>query len=270
MQARNSNRQRLILRIGRGTMSFATFSEEDDRQPAILYEPYVVMSGVSIAANLREAVKTSDLLHQAPPRVRLMLDTDVLLVPVDLFSEQSMDDMLHHAFPQTEPDATYFNVVPDLNCVALFAINRDLRLVVDDHFSDVQVIAAASPVWRHLHQRSYTGASRKLFGYFHERRLDVFSFQQNRFRFFNSYEAGRSHDALYFLLYVWRQLQLSAADDELHIAGDAPDSEWLNAQLRRYLSHVFTVNPQADFLQSAVQLPKGMPYDMQTLLLKGR
>ncbi len=269
MQARNNTRHRLTLRIGRGTMAFATLSNNDE-QKSIVYEPYVVKSGVSIAANLREAFKTSDLLLQAPPRVQLMLDTDVLLVPVDLFSEQTMDDMLHHAFPLTEPDATCYNVVPDLNCVALFAINRDLRLVVDDHFSDVQIIAAASPVWRHLHQRSYTGASRKLYGYFHERRLDVFCFQQNRFRFFNSYEAGRSHDALYFLLYVWRQLQLSAVDDELHIAGDVPEQEWLMAQLRRYLSRVFTVNLQADFQQSALLLPKGMPYDMQTLFLKGR
>ena len=269
MQAKSNTKQRLTLRIGRGTMAFAAYSSNEGQQ-SIVYEPYVVKSGVSIAANLREAFKTSDLLLQAPPRVRLMLDADVLLVPVDLFSEQTMDDMLHHAFPQTAQDVTCFNVVPDLNCVALFAINRDLRLVVDDHFSDVQVVAAASPVWRHLHQRSYTGASRKLFGYFHERRLDVFCFQQNRFKFFNSYEAGRSHDALYFLLYVWKQLQLSVADDELHLAGSIPDQEWLTAQLRRYLQRVFIVNPQADFQQSAVRLPNGMPYDLQTLFLIGR
>ncbi|MBQ8128288.1 MAG: DUF3822 family protein [Prevotella sp.] len=269
MQARSKTKHRLTLRIGRGTMAFAMYSN-DEGQQSILYEPYVVKSGVSIAANLREAFKTSDLLLQAPPRVRLMLDTDVLFVPVDLFSEQTMDDMLHHAFPETEQDAVCYNVVPDLNCVALFAVNRDLRLVVDDHFSDVQVIAAASPVWRHLHQRSYTGASRKLFGYFHERRLDIFSFQQNRFKFFNSYEAGRSHDAIYFLLYVWKQLQLNAVDDGLHLAGNMPEQEWLLTELRRYLQRVFTVNPQADFQQSAVRLPNGMPYDLQTLFLIGR
>ena len=83
MQLANKNKQRLTLRIGRGTMAFATYA--DDERTAVVYEPYVVKSGVSIAANLREAFKTSDLLLQAPPRVRVMLDTDVLMVPVELF-----------------------------------------------------------------------------------------------------------------------------------------------------------------------------------------
>ncbi len=268
MQVANRNKQRLSLRIGRGSMAFATF--KDDRQTSVVYEPYVVKSGVSIAANLREAFKTSDLLLDAPSRVRVMLDTDVLMVPVELFSEQTKDDMVHHAFPGTEQDAVYYNVVPDLNCVALFAMNRDLRLVIDDHFTDVQVMAAASPVWRHLHQRSYTGGGRKLYGYYHERRLDVFCFQQNRFKFFNTFQAGRSHDALYFLLYVWKQLQLNSRLDEIHLAGDIPEQDWLIGQLHRFVQQVFTVNPQADMQASSPTLPAGMPYDLQTLYIKGR
>lgn len=268
MQTQNKTKGRLTLRIGRGTMSFATIAANEAQ--TVVYEPYVVKSGVSIAANLREAFKTSDLLLQATQRVRVMLDTDVLMVPVEQFSEQTMDEMLHHAFPQTVKDTTFFNVLPDLNCVAVFAMNRDLRLVVDDHFNDVQLIAAASPVWRHLHQRSYTGSGRKLYGYFHEKRLDIFCFHQNRFKFFNSFEAARSHDGLYFLLYVWKQLQLSRTDDELHIAGDVPDRDWLMDELRRYLQRVYTVNPQADLQESAMLLPKGMPYDLQTLFVKGR
>jgi len=268
MQLANKNKQRLTLRIGRGTMAFATYA--DDERTAVVYEPYVVKSGVSIAANLREAFKTSDLLLQAPPRVRVMLDTDVLMVPVELFSEETKDDIMHHAFPDTTQDVIYYNVVPDLNSVAIFAINSDLRLVIDDHFTDVQMIASASPVWRHLHQRSYIGNARKLFGYFHERHLDIFCFQQNRFKFFNSYEAARKNDALYFLLYVWKQLGLNSETDELHLAGDATDFEWLNAQLHRYVQRVFTVNPMADFSNLSVAIPKGMPYDLQTLYVKGR
>ena len=267
MEANNNTRARLTMRIGRGTLAFATIGA--DRQ-SVVYEPFVVKSGVSIAANLREAFKTSDLLLQAPPRVLLMVDADVLLVPVEQFSEETMDDMLHHAFPQSKGDLTTYNVVPDLNSVAIFPIGRDLRLVVDDHFSDVQTSIAASPVWRHLHKRSYTGQNRKLYGYFHEKRLDVCCFQQNRFRFFNTFEAGRSHDALYFLLYVWKQLQLSAESDELHLAGNVPDAEWLTSQLRRFVQRVFTVNLQADSQPSALTLPPGMPYDLQTLYLQGR
>ena len=67
-----------------------------------------------------------------------------------------------------------------------------------------------TPVWRHLHQRSFTGHRNKLYGYFHSKRLDLFSFQQNRFKFCNSFEASHAYDALYFLLYTWKLLRLEA------------------------------------------------------------
>ena len=49
------------MRVGRGTLSFAMPS--DDAESTIDFEPYVVKSGVSLAANLREAFKTADLMR---------------------------------------------------------------------------------------------------------------------------------------------------------------------------------------------------------------
>jgi hypothetical protein len=259
--------KQLTIRMGRNTLSFVTATDGGED---IVYEPYVVKSGVSMAANLREAFKTSDLLLQAPPRVRVLTDSDVLTVPVEMFSEQEAALLHTHAFPEKAQEAMSFNVLPDLNAVAVFSMNRDLRLVLDDHFQSVRLISAVTPVWRHLHQRSFTGSRQKLYGYFHERRLEVFSFQQNRFKFCNSFEANRPQDALFFLLYVWKQLQLQAEYDELHIVGDIPEEEWMLNELRKYLQKVFIINPAADFQQAPATEVKGMPYDLMTLLVKGR
>jgi len=268
MEENRNVRQQLTIRVGRGTLSFAM---PDNNGQDILFEPYVVKSGVSMAANMRDAFKQSDLLQQPlPTRCRILTDSDVLMVPVEMFSEDTMEEMHHHAFPHGEQDVILYNVLPDLNAVAVLSVNRDLRTVVDDHFHSVRFIAALSPVWRHLHQRSFTGTRYKLYGYFHEKRLEVFSFQKNRFRFCNSFDAARSHDALYFLLYVWNQLQLQPEFDELHIVGDIPDEEWLLQELRRYLQKVYVINPSADFNRHPVTDIKSMPYDLQTLYVKGR
>lgn len=256
------NRQRLTIRIGRGTLSFSMQSGESQD---IIYEPYVVKSGVSMAANLREAFKKADLLLQPLPRVRVLIDSDVLMVPIEQFDEKTMEDMHNYAFPRREQDAVCYNVLPDLNAVAVFSMNKDLRLVIDDHFRDVRLITAVSPVWRHLHQRSFTGSRHKLYGYFHEKRLEVFSFRQNRFKFCNSFEAARAHDSLYFLLYVWKQLQLQPEYDELHIVGDIPDQEWMLKELRKYLQKAYIVNISADFNQHPATEVKGMPYDLVAL-----
>ncbi len=284
MPETNSIKQRLTIRIGRDTLSFAQpattgISTETGQAVVgkqVVFEPCVVKSGVSMAANLREAFKHSDLLLNPLPRVRVLIDSDVLIVPVECFDERLMEEMYYHAFPRNDvkgerkEDAVYYNVLPDLNAVAVFAMNKDLRLVIDDHFQDVRLITAMSPVWRHLHQRSFTGARHKLYGYFHEKRLEVFCFHQNRFKFCNTFEASRAHDSLYFLLYVWKQLQLDPEYDELHIVGDIPKEEWLTEELKRYLQKAYVINPKADFNNHPVTEIKGMPYDLQTFFVKGR
>jgi hypothetical protein len=263
----SNTKQRLTIRIGRHTLSFSQPTEDDSD---VVYEPYVVKSGVSMAANLREAFKTSELLMTPQKRVRVVIDADVLMVPVESFNEEQMETLYFHAFPKKEQLAVYYNVLPDLNCVAVFGMNKDLRLVIDDHFQDVNLVIAMSAVWRYLHQRSFTGNRNKLYGYFHEKRLEIFNFQQNRFKFCNAFDASRAHDSLYFLLYVWKQLQLEPEHDELHIVGEIPDQEWLVSELKRFLQNAYVINPEADFNHHPITEIKSMPYDLQTLFIKGR
>lgn len=263
----NLSTQRLTIRIGRNTLAMLVQHTDSEE---LFYEPYVVRSGVSMAANLRDAFKTSDLLLQAPPRVRVLIDSDVLMVPVEQFEEAAMGELHSHAFPRHEQDIIYYNVVPDLNAVAVFNMNKDLRLVLDDHFQDVRLVTTVQPVWRYMHQRSFTGVRYKLYAYFHEKRLEVFSFQQNRFKFCNSFDAARPKDAVFFLLYVWNTLQLQAEYDELHIMGDMPGENAILDELRQYLQKVYVINPAADFNQHPITAVKGVPYDLQVLVARGR
>ncbi len=262
-------RQRLVIRTGRNTLSFSV-AEKPTSETRVTFEPYTVKSGMSMAANLREALKTAALPAEGFKRAMVMVDAPVLMVPVDLFVEDEAENLYHYTFTRKESDAILHNVLPELNAVAVFAVNKDLRLVVDDHFHDVKFVCAMSPVWRHLHRRSFTGNRAKLYGCFHDGWLDIFSYTQNRFKFFNTFEAANAGDALYYLLYVWKQLRLQAEQDELHLAGDLPDAEWLTGELRKYLRRAYVIDPAGDFDNAPAALVKGMPYDLMTLYVRGR
>ena len=264
------SQQRVIIRIGKGSLSFTRTNAADGERP-IVFEPYIVKGGISLAANLREALKMPELVPDAIRRSRILLDVPSMLVPVEQFSEEEIETIFNHTFPprQERRDILY-NVLPNLKTVCLFAINKDLHRVITDRFDDVQVIQAMTPVWNHLHQRSFTGRRSKLYGYFHDKRLDIFSFQQNRFKFCNSFEASHTNDILYFLLYVWKQLHLDSQHDELHIVGDIPQQEQLLQELKRYLQKAYAINPAADFQQAPATQVKGMPYDLMTFIVKGR
>lgn len=267
MQQTMNNRQKITIRIAASTLSF---SIAEDEGQTVHFEPFVVKSGVSMAANLREAFKTADLLQLPPTRALVAVDSDVLILPVEQFDENTIETLYRHAFPHTEQDTVLYNVLPDLNAVAAFAVNKDLKLVVDDHFRDVRFSVLMAPVWRHLHQRSFTGTRSKLYAYCHEQKLEVFSFHKNRFKFCNTFQTDKTPDMLYFLLYVWNQLQLNPKNDELHIVGDIPDEENLMAELKKFLQNAYLINPAADFNSHPVTEIKHMPYDLMTLYVKGR
>ena len=266
----NNIRQRLTIRISNNSLSFSAIDADEDRENPIVFEPYVVKSGISMAANLRTAFEESDLLSMGYTKARILVDAPVLLTPVELFDEQQTAQLYYHAYPRNEQNTILYNVLPDLNAVAIFAINRDLKVVIDDHFRDVQFISAMTPVWRHLHQRSFTGVRAKLYGYFHDQKLEIFSFQQNRFKFYNQFEVKREHDAVYFLLYVWKQLMMDAEGDEMHLVGSIPEQEWLTTELKKYIQKAYVINPSADFNRAPATQIKNMPYDLMTLFTKGR
>ncbi len=264
-------RGRIIIRIGQHHLSFTSVETAQADTP-INYEPYVMKSGISVAANLREALKGAALDKMGYFKALVLVDAPVLLIPVEIFEEPTMEAMYSHSFPRKEPTHVFYNVLPDLNAVAVFGVNKDLKTVLDDHFSDMKVIPVQLPVWRHLHKRSFTGAHSKLYSYLHDKKLDIFAFQKNRFKFYNQFETRRPGDVAYFQLYVWKQLQLDADHDELHLIGEQPGDmqDGLADNLRRFLKKVYVVNPQADFNRAPATKVKDMPFDLVTLLTKGR
>ncbi|MBR6275350.1 MAG: DUF3822 family protein [Prevotella sp.] len=265
----NQRRNRIVLRIGQHHLSFSSIDMMTSEAP-VTYEPYVIKSGISLAANLREALKGASLQQMGYQMALVMVDAPVLLIPIEVFEVSNMAEMYAHSFPSKEPQVLLYNVQPDLNAVAVYAINKDVKTVLDDNFPDLKMMAAVSPVWKHLHRRSFTGMRNKIYGYFHDGKLDIMAFQQNHFRFYNQFETSHTHDALYFLLYVWNQLMLDVNQDELHLVGEIREKELLLEELHQYLQNVYVINPTAEFNRAPATLVKGMPFDLVTLFTKGR
>ena len=259
-------RPRLTIRIGRHTLSFSAVDANNAN--GIVFEPYTVRSGISMAANLREAFKEIDLAANGWSRAMVLIDSPVLMMPVDEFRDNLKETLYRHAIMGHDGETVMSVVLPSLNAVAVYSINKDLKLVLDDHFSDVRFTHVCAPVWEHLYRRSFTGVRQKLYAYFHDKRLDVFSFQQNRFRFTNSFDTNLVPDAVYFMLNVWKQLAFDNRRDELHLVGELPERDALTQELRSFIQNVYVINPKAEFNRASITGINNLPYDLMTYFMK--
>ncbi len=255
-----------MIRAGYNSLSFSVVDKASET--SIRFEPYTVKSGISMAANLRQAFLDNDLLLQGYQKAGILLDTPTLLIPIEQSQDENLAALYRYTYEMGDSNTLIRKVLPNQNAVALFAINKDFKLVIEDHFPDVRYSPVCMSVWNYLQQRSFQGINRKLYGYFHDKKLDIFCFDKQRFRFSNAYEVKHGKDAIYFLLYVWNQLQMDAHKDELSLLGEIPDSAETIEQLKRYVRKVFALNPAAEFNRAPITRIKDMPFDLLTYYLR--
>ncbi|MDY6206845.1 MAG: DUF3822 family protein [Prevotella sp.] len=259
-KATDKDHRKVTIRIGKGTLSFSTTDETALHK--VVYEPYEVNRSISMAANMREAFKTSPLLQDPFSLAVTLVDTPVLLVPINEFEESEMQTLYHHSFTGIEYDTILHHMLPALNTVAVYSLNKDLKGVIEEHFDDTRHYPLCTPVWKCLQAKNHVGHAKKLFAYAHHGSLELFAFAPNRFRFCNHFSAVHANDAVYYILHVWQQLGMKAETDELHVIGNLPEEKSATEQLERFIARVVR-NSAAGLLQEApVSRLKAMPFDL--------
>ncbi len=232
----------IIIRVGQGTLAFLC----PDGNNAPVFRPYPVKSGMSIAANLRTAFKEESYLTGVGNKAVLLVSSPTLLIPTEQYQADETfdaDEVYGNVITGHKGEVKVISDISELYATAVFPVNSDLQMVVKDHFPIVDTRNVMVTVWQHLYNRYYeSGKQRRLFAYFHDKVVDICSFGQHRIHFANSFPAVHAHDALYYTLFIWKQLGMNQTDDELFIFGDMPHADWLLERYNTYLSHVNVID----------------------------
>ena len=132
-----SRQARLTIRIDGYALAFSAVAPQTEQ--GVVYSPYTVKSTMSIAANLRQALKEADLPNNGEwKRAHVMLGTPVMLEPTEEFQREQASLLYQHTITGMEGHTVISNVIPPLNAVAVYSIHKDLRTVIEDHFEDVK------------------------------------------------------------------------------------------------------------------------------------
>lgn len=234
-----ADEKKIIITVGTDKLHF-TVTETDG---TTVKHEYVIDKNMSVAANLREVFRKQSYMKAAKTtpegipciHAKLMVSTPVVLVPIEEdFEPKSSYDITITGYKY---DDKYVTEIPLLDAVAIYPINSDLKMVVDDNCSDVETGNVIIPVWQTLYKKYYTGTQeRNLFVYFFDGRMNICYFEHHRFRYANSFDMTNEEDMMYYILYVWKQLGMNATEDILSLCGDIPAT--LEEKLKVYIEKV--------------------------------
>ena len=239
----------LVIRLGRSVQTFLAHDASTGTDEVGTHETNI---GMSVPANLREAFRTQPLLSRDYASVTVLADVDVLVMPEDEFEEADSSTIYRHTFSGHDNDVVRHCPLERLHAVALLGLERDLLTVMSDHYPHAVFLPVCLPVWEHFSQQGETSRQR-LYGYFYDERLCVFSFSKSRMKFCNTFSATHAHDALFYLLSVFSQMGMKADRDEVVLLGTTPQQKWISDSLLGYVQRVE---------RGDIPLPSSLPLDM--------
>ena len=198
----------------------------------------------SLTANLRQAFRQTELLRQAYRRANVLVaGSRWTLLPLEMFDDDQAEQVLYYTHPASDHEVVGYNILKRLDAVVVYAVDRAVYDFVRQQWPEVRIYAQSTPLLEHFAYRSRMGNSRKLYAFVHGEYLNVYALDRGRLLLGNSMACRVTADRVYYLMYLWRQLGLDQARDELHLSGLLPQKEALVQELRRYVRQVFVANP---------------------------
>ena len=253
---------KLTIRITRNTITFTAPNTVIEGQTD--FEQYNMKAGIAVAANMRQALaecrlpqarrpahlaatapgETSEPSPQQSPQsqslydtVLVVIDTPLLLIPQEEYDAAAAPALYHHVNTlHTADDVATYPMAP-LNVVAAYALNPDLRFVLNETFRGVQFMPLLAPVLVEFSHQAWGGFQEKLFCYFHDKRIDTCAFRKGRVRLCSSFDMVQSPDAAYYILNAWHTLGMKRTDI-LCLAGNIMGLESLMKELRRFVKNI--------------------------------
>lgn len=226
------------------------------------FEPQITRNGISPAANMRMVLKNKPNLTQEYDNVLVTVDVPTLLMPEEDFNEEGLEEAYKSVYTTSDSIIIEHSQIESLKAVSAYGMNKDLKSVLTENFKHVQITPLMHKTWEYLNTRSQGRNAEKVYVYMHEGKMEVCSFIRNRFQFCNSFNIVDIHDALYFILGVWKHLGYSNVNGELFLVGTHEEWDWLANETRKFIPHTYQINPAADFNRAPVTSIEGIPFDL--------
>ncbi|MBQ9559462.1 MAG: DUF3822 family protein [Bacteroidaceae bacterium] len=222
--------QELSIRIYSDGFSFSTPQSQKDVKAA---------HGKSLHEALEEAFAANALLRPDYEEVNIYADYPSTRIPLDEFRSEEAQALYRLTLGQDSLTGMkmHYEMLPALEVIEVFAIESDIEEIILRHYPHATIHSYFGQLMNRMLARDkrMQGDNRRLYAHTNGRQLFLFSYNDGKLQFANSFEASSLSNQVYFLLYAWKQLGLQQAKDTCILLDNNKE---LEAELRRYLKNI--------------------------------
>ena len=260
-----SEQYTLSIRLSTDGFSFSIYNPLSGND--FYYRVYPVNTQRSMAANVKAFLAATDELKHPYKQTNILIHSfRYTPVPLELFEDEQMEAIFYQNLPQQKNEVILCNVLGKTNSVILFSLDKLTHLLLSEQFPAARFFSAVSPQIENLSYKSAQGNNLKLYANMHDRSVDAFAFNKGQLLLVNSFQTSGNNDINYYLLNLWQQLKFDQERDELHLIGQLESRKEVTACMQKYIRHVYSINPHAEFNQSESTPIEAIPFDIQSLI----
>lgn len=196
---------------------------------------------VPYISSLKELFFSQEFFTWSYKKVQIIqVSPDYTVVPEPLFEEERKEELFRFNSSSTDQHCLT-NVLKEEESRLIFGIYEEIyqfcsRTLVRSDF--IHHLTPQLWLWK---KQSQASAGRQMFVVLHARMLDIACYDRGNLLFVNSFAADQAEDALYYILYVWRQVGFDQLQDALYIYGNSLRRTKITAVLRTYVHSIHTL-----------------------------
>ena len=221
--------QELSIRIYSDGFSFYTPHSQKDVK---------VKEGETLNDVLEEAFRTNALLRPDYDEVHIYADYSSTRIPLDEFRSEEAQALYRLTFGKDSLQGMnmHYEMLPALEVIEVFVVDAEIEATILRHYPHASIHSYFGQLMNKMlsKDKRQRGSEKRLYVHSNGSQLFMFTYENGKLQFANSFEATTLSNQLYFLLYVWKQLGMDQRNDVCMLLSK---DKTLEAELRKYITH---------------------------------
>ena len=230
--------ERLILTIYTGPEHFSFSVFDPEKNGSYFYKELTGKNRSHVFSDFKN-VSFDHAFFSSPFRKVLIMNRtpNFAFVPASIYKDEYKEDYIQFLFSD-HPGVTLTGSVSSAGIKVLYQLPEDVYRQMLGSFSEPVFVHYSTPMIKYFLNLSKNDMNRQMVVNLQKGGLDIFCFSKESFLLGNYFTCKDLSEALYYILFTWKQLQMNQLDDFLQITGEAAFREELIDKLTLYIQHI--------------------------------
>ena len=232
----NPAQSTLIIYTGSGYFSYSVFDKS--RKGSFFYGELPNESRIDAFSVFKKAYFNNNFFSLPFKKVLFLYRTPVFtFFPNAIYEEKYKEDLFKFHFPENNGIALNHNVL-NTGVNVLYQMPDDICRFILKSFAEPEFFHHSEPLITYFSEKAKTANNNRMIVNVEEYGMDILCFSRGTFLLGNYFQCDGLSEALYYILFIWKQLQFNQINDSLLFTGNATFKEELISRLAFYIEQI--------------------------------